>query len=93
MQTSNSRRRILTILDGDDLLVASKFENQLIDLQDSQVSISNYFSFLDGDKKFGSPYRYLTPFVSDTNFKTEIIFRLEYKFPMSCSFISKKTSN
>jgi hypothetical protein len=50
MQTSNSRRRILTILDGDDLLVASKFENQLIDLQDSQVSISNYFSFLDGDK-------------------------------------------
>jgi hypothetical protein len=44
-----SNRRIL-ILDGDDLLVASKFENQLIDLQDSQVSISNYFSFLDGDK-------------------------------------------
>jgi hypothetical protein len=51
--------------------VASKFD-QLIDLQDSQVSISNYFSFLDGDKN-SEAYRYLTPFVSDTNFKTEII--------------------
>ncbi|MFT5251372.1 MAG: glycosyltransferase involved in cell wall biosynthesis [Flavobacteriales bacterium] len=74
----------IQFLDGDDLLVASKFENQLIDLQDSQVSISNYFSFLDGDKNSEAPHRYLTPFVSDTNFKTEIILDWEYRISIPC---------
>ena len=53
-------------------------------MQDSQISISNYFSFLDGDINTEAPNRYLTPFVSETNFKTEIILDWEYRISIPC---------
>ena len=74
----------IQFLDGDDLIKPTKFEKQLIDLQDAQVSISNYFSFVDGNIELAAPCRYLTPFVSETNFKKEIILDWEYRISIPC---------
>ncbi|MFV8366674.1 glycosyltransferase family 2 protein [Flavobacterium sp. XS1P27] len=71
-------------LDGDDLIKSTKFEQQLVDLQDAQVSISNYFSFVDGNIELSAPHRYLTPFVSETNFRKEIILDWEYRMSIPC---------
>jgi glycosyltransferase involved in cell wall biosynthesis len=74
----------IQFLDGDDLIKPTKFEQQLIDLQDAQVSISNYFSFLDGNIELSAPHRYLSPFVSETNFKKKIILDWECRMSIPC---------
>jgi hypothetical protein len=55
------------------MIYPTKFEQQLIDLQDAQVSISNYFSFVDGNIEYKQLHRYISPFVLETNFRKEII--------------------
>lgn len=77
----------IQFLDGDDLIKPTKFEKQLLDLQDADVSISNYFSFIDGNIELPSPHRYLTPFVSEINFSKEIILDWEYRMSIPCHSI------
>lgn len=74
----------IQFLDADDLIKPAKFEQQLKDLQDAQVSISNYFSFVDGNIELAAPHRYLAPFVSETNFRKEIILDWEYRMSIPC---------
>ena len=71
-------------LDSDDLIKSSKFEEQLEDLQQAQVSISDYFSFVDGDIEKPAKHRYLSPFVSEVDFKKEIILDWEYRKSIPC---------
>lgn len=74
----------IQFLDADDLLDSKKFESQLQDLQCCDISVSNYFSFQDNDIKKVAPYRYLSSFLSETNFKREIILDWEYRKSIPC---------
>ena len=74
-----SKGEYIQFLDSDDLIVPNKFELQILDLQESQISVSDYFSFQDGNKDFFVENRYLSPFFSETNFKNEIISDWEYR--------------
>ncbi len=70
-------------LDSDDLIHPEKFETQLKDLKESEISISNYFSFIDGTDN-AAPHRYLSPFLSEENYKREIIWDWEYRKSIPC---------
>lgn len=74
----------IQLLDADDLIKPSKFEEQLEDLQQAQVSISDYFSFVDGDIEKPAKHRYLLPFISEVDFKKEIILDWEYRKSIPC---------
>lgn len=74
----------IQFLDADDLIADTKFEAQLKDLKDAQISISNYFSFIDGDINQAAKHRYLSPFFSEKNFKKDIILDWEYKRSIPC---------
>ena len=74
----------IQLLDGDDLIIPKKFESQLIDLKNAQISISNYFSFVNGNFKEMAKHRYLSPFVSEENYKKEIIVDWEYRISIPC---------
>lgn len=74
----------IQFLDSDDLIKSSKFEVQLKDLKQAQVSISDYFSFVDGDIEKPAKHRYLSPFVSEVDFKKEIILDWEYRKSIPC---------
>ena len=74
-----SKGEYIQFLDSDDLILPNKFELQILDLQESQISVSDYFSFQDGNKDFFVENRYLSPFFSESNFKNEIISDWEYR--------------
>ncbi len=75
--------KYVQLLDADDLIKPEKFTNQLKDLQGCQISICNYFSFIDGTND-AAPYRYLSPFLSESNYKREIITDWEYRKSIPC---------
>ncbi|MDO7172726.1 glycosyltransferase family 2 protein [Mariniflexile sp. AS56] len=74
----------IQLLDADDLIKPTKFELQLQDLQKAQISISNYFSFIDGNKEQPAKHRYLSPFLSEIDFKKEVILDWEYRKSIPC---------
>ena len=71
-------------LDGDDILKPLKFEKQLVDLQNAQIAVADYFSFVDGNQNEAAPHRYLSPFVLEKNFKQAIIADWEYRISIPC---------
>lgn len=71
-------------LDADDLITTEKFELQLQDLNSSDISISNYFPFVQNDVNNEAPHRYLSPFLSEEYFKKEIILDWEYRKSIPC---------
>lgn len=75
--------KYIQLLDADDLIKPEKFAEQLIDLQLCQISICDYFSFVDGTND-AAPHRYLSPFLSELNYKLEIITDWEYKKSIPC---------
>ena len=75
--------KYVQFLDSDDLINPEKFSEQLKDLQESEISISNYFSFIDGTND-AAPHRYLSPFLSEANYKKEIILDWEYRKSIPC---------
>lgn len=87
-----SKGKYIQFLDSDDLIVQDKFELQILDLQESQISVSDYFPFQDGKKDLLVKHRYLSPFFSETNFKKEIILDWEYRksFPPHCALFKKE---
>ncbi|NNC45269.1 MAG: glycosyltransferase family 2 protein, partial [Winogradskyella sp.] len=81
----------IQFLDSDDVIEASKFEKQIEDLITHDISISDYFSFVDGTKD-KAPFRYLSPKFSQTGYKKEIIWDWEYRksFPPQCPLFKKR---
>lgn len=75
---------LIQFLDADDLLKPTKFQIQIEDLQNAQISISNYFAFKDGNVQEMAKDRYLSPFVSEINFKKDIILDWEYRISIPC---------
>lgn len=82
----------IQFLDADDLLMPDKFEKQLEDLQNCDISISDYFSFLENDTMKSVPNRYLSPFLSELEFKKEIILDWEYRKSIPCHSVLFKRS-
>lgn len=81
----------IQFLDADDLLHPKKIECQLNDLHLKDISIADYFPFLDNDTNIRVPNRYLSPFLSEIDFKKEIILDWEYKKSIPChSVLFKK---
>jgi glycosyltransferase involved in cell wall biosynthesis len=74
----------IQFLDSDDLIMPEKFELQILDLQECQIAVSNYFSFQDGNTAMMAENRYLSPFLSEDNFKNEIISDWEYRKSIPC---------
>lgn len=74
----------IQFLDGDDKIHRQKFELQLQDLKEVSVSVGDYFSFLDGTENTVAPNKYLTPFVSEESFVTQIILDWEYRLSIPC---------
>ena len=75
--------KYIQFLDSDDLIKPEKFSKQLEDLKESEISISNYFSFIDGTND-AAPHRYLSPFLSEVDYKKEIILDWEYRKSIPC---------
>lgn len=81
----------IQLLDADDIIKPTKFEKQLKDLEFAEISISDYFSFVDGNIELPAKHRYLSPFVSEINFKKDIILDWEYRKSIPChSVLFKK---
>ncbi|MGB5417239.1 glycosyltransferase family 2 protein [Algibacter sp.] len=85
-----SKGDYIQFLDSDDYLSETKFELQIKDLKDNDVSICDYFSFLDSTKE-KAPSKYLTPVFSKINYKKEIIWDWEYRksFPPHAALFKK----
>jgi glycosyltransferase involved in cell wall biosynthesis len=81
---SVSNGEYIQFLDSDDLIVPEKIEFQMLDLQDCQISVSDYFSFQDGNIEMLAPNRYLSPFLSEVEYKKEIISDWEYRKSIPC---------
>ena len=81
----------IQFLDADDLIKFNKFEIQLKDLELADISISDYFSFVDGNILKAAEYKYLTPVFSKSNYKSEIIWDWEYRksFPPHAVIFSR----
>ena len=80
----------IQFLDADDLIESNKFELQLQDLKTCDISVSDYFSFIDGTNE-KAPSRYLSPFLSEENYKKEIVLDWEYRKSIPChSVLFKK---
>lgn len=74
---------IIQLLDADDLIRSDKLELQLKDLLNHKVSISNYYPFDNENFEFVSS-RYLTPFLDEFFFKSELIIDWEFKKSIPC---------
>ena len=84
---SKANGAFVQFLDADDLLKPEKFEIQIADLQNCDISISDYFSFVESDINKEAPHRYLSPFLSEEQFKKEIILDWEYRKSIPCHAI------
>jgi glycosyltransferase involved in cell wall biosynthesis len=73
----------IQFLDSDDLIKPEKFTAQIKDLQESDISISDYFSFVDVTND-EAKHRYLSPFLSEASYKKEIILDWEYRKSIPC---------
>lgn len=73
----------IQLLDADDLIEPHKFEKQLLDLKESDISVCDYVPF---DHETGSfrPNRYLSPFLTEDNAKQEVISEWEYRKSIPC---------
>ena len=78
--------KYVQFLDSDDLIKPEKFSEQLKDLQESEISVCNYFSFVDGTND-AAVHRYLSPFLSELHYKKEIILDWEYRKSIPCHSI------
>lgn len=87
-----SKGEYIQFLDSDDLIVSEKFELQILDLRESQIAVSNYFSFNDGNIAMMAENRYLSPFLSENDFKNEIISDWEYRKSIPCHSVLFKKS-
>ncbi|HBT10064.1 MAG TPA: hypothetical protein DEB18_11535 [Leeuwenhoekiella sp.] len=65
----------IQLLDADDLVNKEKFKTQLQHLEDSDISVCDYFPFVDGNLDEVAQFRYLSPLLSSANYKSEIIKR------------------
>lgn len=73
----------IQFLDSDDLIKPNKLELQILDLVESDISISDYIPFEDGTDNILKS-RYLTPFLSITDFKKDIILNWETLKSIPC---------
>ena len=78
--------KYIQFLDSDDIIKPDKFISQIKDLREAQVSVCDYFSFIDGTETH-APHRYLSPFLSESNYKIEIIKDWEYRKSIPCHSI------
>ncbi len=79
------------LLDSDDLIKPKKFSEQLKDLLDSEISVSDYLSFIDGTNN-EAPHRYLSPFLSEEDYKKQVILDWEYRKSIPCHAVLFKRS-
>jgi glycosyltransferase involved in cell wall biosynthesis len=84
--------KYIQFLDADDLIKPNKFVQQLKDLEFAQVSVSDYFSFVDGHIDKPAEHKYLSPVFTKLNYKKEIIWDWEYRksFPPHCVLFQRK---
>lgn len=78
---------IIQLLDSDDLIKSNKFNTQLQLLENSEVCVCDYFSFVDGNIEEKAKHRYLSPFLENETFKGEIIRDWEYRKSIPCHAI------
>ncbi|SCX92338.1 Glycosyltransferase involved in cell wall bisynthesis [Nonlabens sp. Hel1_33_55] len=81
-----SRGDFIQLLDSDDLINKEKFEVQLNEIKESDVSICNYFPFMHENPLQKAPYRYLPPFLAPDKLLRDLIIDWEYRksFPPHC---------
>ena len=82
----------IQLLDADDLIKKEKFNTQLQHLEDSDISVCDYFPFVDGNLDEVAQFRYLSPLLSLTNYKCEIIQDWEYRKSIPCHSVLFKRS-
>lgn len=73
----------IQFLDSDDYIHGEKLKLQIEDLRLHDISISDYMPFRDGSNEFVES-RYLSPFLSEIDFKSEIISEWENKKSIPC---------
>jgi glycosyltransferase involved in cell wall biosynthesis len=78
-----SQGDFIQFLDSDDLIRHDKLELQVQDLKHSSISISDYFPFDDTSQDF-VPHRYLSPFLDESNYKSELILDWENRKSIPC---------
>ncbi len=73
----------IQLLDSDDMITPEKFALQCLDLKDADISVSDYLSF---NHETGAIHadRYLSPFLSESKTKEEIINDWEYRKSIPC---------
>lgn len=77
---------VIQFLDADDLIHCDKFELQLLDLETSSISISDYYPFNNYDYSF-VPDRYLSPFLDEKQYTNNMIMDWENKKSIPCHAI------
>ena len=73
----------IQFLDSDDLIKPEKITTQLLDLNESQISVCDYFPYRDGSNEFVKN-RYLSPFLNENSYKKDVILDWEYKKSIPC---------
>ena len=73
----------IQFLDSDDTIDKRKFELQLKDLENCEISISDY-SPLDDKTAERVDWRYLPPFLNEQDYKKELILDWENKISIPC---------
>ncbi|WP_298352556.1 glycosyltransferase [uncultured Dokdonia sp.] len=73
----------IQLLDSDDLLMPTKFEKQLVNLNNTDICICDYRPF-DNETNQDVVHRYLTPFVSPNNLVNSVILNWESKLSIPC---------
>jgi len=73
----------IQFLDSDDTIDKRKFELQLKDLENCEISISDYFP-LDDKTAERVDGRYLPPFLNEEQYKKEVILDWENKISIPC---------
>ncbi len=79
----HAKGKFVQFLDSDDLIKPEKFTAQLKDLVECDISISDYYSFIDGTNE-KAKHRYLSPFLSEDSYKKDIILDWEYRKSIPC---------
>ena len=81
---------IIKLLDCDDIISRDKFFEQLKDLVDYDISVCDYYPFNDLTGEYHK-IRYVSPFLSESDYKKEVIVDWEFKKCIPCHCILFKT--